>query len=110
MIQIFGTIDKPLSNSYFNAAEKGGGLFLFLSNLFKLAGTIAGIIMVIQLIMAGYMYLSSEGDPKKATQAWTKIWQSIVGLLIIAAAFVIAGLVEKFTGIKILNPEIYGPN
>ena len=109
MIQIFGNIKAPITNQYFTDAN-GGGLFLFLSNLFKLAATIGGIVMLIQLILAGFMYLSSEGDPKKSVQAWTKIWQSIVGLLVIAAAFIIAGLVEKFTGIKILNPEVYGPN
>jgi len=110
MIQIFGSIKPPVANNKYFTAANGGGFFLFLSNLFKLAGTIAGIVMLVQFITAGYMYLSSEGDPKKASQAWAKIWQAIVGLLIIAAAFIIAGLVEKFTGIKILNPEVYGPN
>jgi cytochrome bd-type quinol oxidase subunit 2 len=109
MIQIFGSIKAPVDNQYFNYT-KGEGLFLFISNLFKFAGVIAGIYMVIQLITAGYLYMSTEGDPKKATQAWTKIWQSILGIVIIASAFIIAGLVERFTGIKILNPEIYGPS
>ncbi len=109
MIQIFGNIKPPVNNNYFTNPD-GRGFFLFLSNLFKFAGVIAGIYMVIQLITAGYLYISSEGDPKKSLQAWTKIWQSILGIVIIASAFIIAGLVEKFTGIKILNPEIYGPN
>ena len=109
MIQIFGSIKAPVNNQYFTAT-KGEGLFLFISNLFKFAGVIAGIYMVVQLITAGYLYMSTEGDPKKATQAWTKIWQSVLGIVIIASAFIIAGLVERFTGIKILNPEIYGPN
>lgn len=108
-MQLFGSIKAPIANNPYFTTTKGEGLFLFLSNLFKLAATIGGIVMLIQLITAGFMYISSEGDPKKAAQAWAKIWQSALGLVIIAAAFIIAGLVEKFTGIKILKPEVYGP-
>lgn len=103
---IFGSISNPLPKY---ASTQGEGLFVFISNLLKLVGTVAGIFMVFQIIMAGYKYISANGDIKQTEAAWGQIWQSIVGLVIIAAAFVIAGLVERFTGIKILNPTIYGP-
>ena len=103
----FGTVANPLAGKYDSA--NGQGLFLFLSNIFKLIGTLAGIYMVFQIIMAGYNYISAAGDAKKTEAAWNQIWQSILGLVIVASAFVIAGLVERFTGIKILNPTIYGP-
>ena len=104
---IIGTVTDP--NSQYSGAN-GAGLFKFMSNLFKLVGTIAGIYMIIQFILAGYQYITASGDPKKAEAAWTQIWQSIVGMVIIASAFVIASVVERFTGIKIINPTIYGPN
>jgi hypothetical protein len=103
---LFGNISNPLSA--YNQPN-GAGLFVFISNIFKLIGTLAGIYMVFQIIMAGYQYISAAGDAKKTEAAWNQIWQSIVGLVIIASAFVIAGLVERFTGIKILNPTINGP-
>jgi hypothetical protein len=52
------------------------------------------------------------GDSKKMTQAWDRIWQSLVGLVIIVASFVIAALVGLlFFGDAgfILSPRIYGP-
>lgn len=104
---IFGTVDNPLAGKY--DSTQGEGLFKFLSNIFKLVGTLAGIYMVFQIIMAGYKYISAQGDAKQTEAAWAQIWQSIVGIVVIASAFVIAGLVERFTGIKILNPTIYGP-
>jgi hypothetical protein len=104
---IFGTVANPLAGKY--DSTSGEGLFAFISNIFKLIGTLAGIYMVFQIIMAGYGYISANGDPKKTEAAWAKIWQSVVGLVIIASAFIIAGLVERFTGINILNPVIYGP-
>jgi len=109
MFAIFGTIDKPLNNALFNSGSQGQGLFLFISNLFKVVGVIAGIYMVFQFIFAGYMYLSAEGDVKKTLLAWTKIWQSVLGFVIIASAFVLAALIGRITGINILAPEINGP-
>jgi len=41
--------------------------------------------------------------------AWAKIWQSLLGLLVIASSFVLAGLAERLTGINIINPDIHGP-
>jgi len=104
--QIVGSISNPLPN--YNST-KGEGLFLFLGNVLKLCGTIGGIYMIIQLIIAGFGYISASGDTKKTEASWAQIWQSIVGMVIIASAFVIASVVERFVGIKILAPTIYGP-
>jgi hypothetical protein len=102
-----GTIGNPFPTKY--PGTEGQGLFIFLGNVLKLTGTIGGIYMIIQLITAGFGYISASGDVKKTDAAWTQIWQSIVGMVIIASAFVIASVVERFTGIRILSPKIYGP-
>lgn len=102
----FGKIYNPLPQY---VSPKGEGLFLFLGNIFKLVGTIAGIYIIIQFITAGFTYISADGDPKKIQQAWEKIWQSILGIIIIASSFIIAAIIERFTGISILTPKIYGP-
>lgn len=104
--QVIGGIQNPLPKY---ASTQGQGLFLFLGNVLKLVSTIAGIYMIIQIIIAGYNYINAAGDLKKTEAAWAQIWQSIVGMVIIASAFVIASVVERLTGIKILSPVIYGP-
>lgn len=108
--QVIGGVNPPTGLKYVNAGTQGQGLFLFISNVFKLVGTIAGIYMIFQLINAGYGYINASGDPKKTELAWAQIWQSLMGMVIIASAFVIASLITRFTGIEILNPTIYGPN
>jgi len=106
MIGIFGTINNPTKY----ASEDGSGLFSLLSNLFKLVGAVAGIFFVIQIIMAGFGYLSANGDPKKTEVAFAKIWQSLIGLAIVSVAFVLASFIGKILGIdNILTPTIYGP-
>lgn len=105
MIGLFGTIQNPTKY----ASDQGSGLFTFLSNIFKLATAIGGIYLIVQIILAGFQYISASGDVKKTEAAWAQIWQSLLGLVIIAAAFIIAGVVGRLTGINILTPTIYGP-
>ena len=106
MIGLFGTIQNPTKYT----STQGQGLFDFLGNVLKLAAVIGGILMIVQIIMAGFDFISASGDAKKVEAAWAKIWQSLIGLIIIAGAFIIAGLVGRLTGINILSPQIYGPN
>ena len=99
---MFGTIENPTGYQSVN----GSGIFLLLNNVFKLAGVVAGIFFIFQLITAGYGYLSSNGDPKKTEAAWAKITQSLIGLIIVASAFVIASVVGSFLKIDFINGTI----
>jgi len=91
---------------------EAGGLGSFLNNILMLISTVAGLFALFNFIMAGYGYMSANGDEKKVQQAWAKIWQSLLGLGIVAAAFLIAALVGWifFKDVTfIINPKIYGP-
>jgi hypothetical protein len=105
MFGLLGTISNPTTYTDTN----GDALFHFISNVFNLAGVVAGIVLIVRLITAGYTYLSANGDPKKFQQASDTVVQSILGLVIVAGAFLLAGLVGRLTGIDVLNPVIYGP-
>jgi type IV secretion system pilin len=49
----------------------------------------AGIIAVIVIIIAGYMYTTSDGEPSKTKRAKDAIMGSIIGLVVIIMAFTI---------------------
>lgn len=104
----FGNITAPIANnSYFDSAN---GIFTLISNVLTFAGYIAGLIFLIQLIKAGFGYMSAAGDPKKAEAAWAKIYQSLIGIVIVASAFVITSVIGRFIGIdNILAPVIPTP-
>ncbi len=108
MLSLFGTIKPPQGVDKYASTSNGEGIFLFINNIFKIAVVIAGIYLVAQIIIVGYAYLNANGDPKKIAGAWEKIWQSILGLVIIVAAFAIAGLIGNFLGINILSPTLNG--
>lgn len=103
---IFGTITNPTKYG----STQGEGLFKFISVLFQLGGVIAGLFFAFNIISAGYMYLSANGDAKKTEQAWTKIWQSILGMVIVASAFVLTSAIGDLIGINVLKPIIKGPS
>ncbi|HAF64112.1 MAG: hypothetical protein UX85_C0008G0021 [Candidatus Beckwithbacteria bacterium GW2011_GWB1_47_15] len=90
MANVVGQLETS-QNPYGKLLE--GGLVSFLNNLVTLIITLAGIFTLINFIIAGYQYMSASGDPQRLAAAGNKILQSIIGLVVIAAAFIIAGLV-----------------
>jgi hypothetical protein len=102
---VVGPIDNPTRYP----SNGGSGLFDFMSNIFKLVGTIGAIYVVFQFLIAGYDYISAQGDSKKTELAWAKIWQSVLGLIIISSAFILSGVVERFTGLSATKIILWGP-
>ena len=112
MLNIFGKVEAPQGVRTYGELTNGSGLITFLGNLLLFIRVIAGIYALINLILAGLEYIGSDGDPKKTSQAWQKIYMSGLGLLVIVASFVIAAIIGyMFFGEwrSILMPEIYGP-
>ena len=64
-----------------------------LGNILDLVYFFGGVVAVIVIVVAGIMYTASEGDAEKTKRAKNMILYAIVGLLMIAMAFVITGFV-----------------
>jgi len=92
-LSTFGTIDPPSGIS--DVTDTSAGLINFLSNIITLLFTLSGLFVFINLILAGYLYLSAGGDPQKIAQAGNKILFSIIGLIIVVASFIIAALLGQ---------------
>lgn len=107
----FGQISPPPGIA--NYAGGGvQGIVLFANNILKLIIVIGGIMTFLNILLAGVAFITAAGDPKRIEQAWTKIWQSILGLVIIAGSFVIAAIIGWVlfgNATAILSPKIYGP-
>ena len=109
---IFGTISPPtevqtLIGIAGTEGDTGAGLCVLLNRIFTIIETAAGIFFVIQILLAGFAYISASGDQKKTEAAWAKIYQSIIGLLIVSSAFVLTQVIGNIVGMdNILNPTI----
>ena len=105
----FGTVNLPpeIASKYGgNAAQNIGRL---LNTFLQILIVGAGIYALINLVSAGYMFMSAGDDPKKVAGAWARIWQTLLGLAFSAGAFVLAAIFgELIFGDPtfILNPRI----
>ncbi len=117
MLQIIGEINPPPAIQKWLNISSGGsqqvpGLLYFANALLKLIITLAGLFAFLNIIIAGYQYMSAGGDSKKIGEATSKIWQSLMGLLLVAGSFVLAvifGWLLFGDATAILMPKIYGP-
>ncbi|MCG2691991.1 hypothetical protein L6272_04155 [Microgenomates group bacterium] len=97
---IFGNIQAPGTSGtsgrytkYGVLTDPGLGLAKFISNLLIFIITIAGLFTLVNFIIAGYLYMSSNGEPQKLMAAGNKMLQSLIGLAVISGAFIIAGII-----------------
>ena len=64
-----------------------------LEHILTLIYTWSSIVAVIVLIIAGYLFVTSRGDPSQMKRSKDAIRGAVVGLVIIAIAFVITRFV-----------------
>lgn len=116
---IFQLITNPISpppgiSKWIDKFGEGDvpGLIPFFNALLQLIIVLAGIFSFLNIIIAGYQFMSAGGDPKKIGEATSKIWQSLMGLLLVAGSFVLAvifGYLIFGDATAIISPKIYGP-
>lgn len=110
----YGQVNMPEFLKRFSpeGTVQGGGLIIFLNLAIQIFFVVAGIFAIWQFISAGWTFMSSGGDQKAIGQARDKILLSLLGLLIMASAFVLAGvfgLIIFGDVTAILQPKIVAP-
>lgn len=108
MLQVFGNITPPSPLAKFGLVETGA-IGNFLNLILKIVIVGGGIFALFNLVLAGYAFMGAGDDPKKMEAAWGKIWQTALGLIFMAGAFVLAaifGLLIYGDASAILNPKI----
>jgi len=110
--ELIGNIQNPLPSPYQTLVGEPGGLVLFFTNILRLVFIGAGIYAFINLIVAGFSFMTAAGDSKKITEAWNRIWQSLLGLVLIVGSFALASVFGQLVFGNpgfILSPKIFGP-
>lgn len=68
-----------------------------------------GIALFIMLLIGGFRYLTSRGDPKALDSAQKTITSAIAGLILIAVSYIFLRFVGAITGADVFNFYIYRP-
>jgi hypothetical protein len=77
------------SLSNLDPLKNAGGLQGIINSIFNIAYAAAGVIAVAYLIVGGYQYITSQGNPDATATAKGTIVNSIIGLIIILASYLI---------------------
>lgn len=70
-------------------------------NIVSVALGFAGIGLFIMLLIGGFKFITSGGDPKAAGAAKQTLTYAIVGMVLIACSFLIIRIIATFTGANI---------
>lgn len=109
---VFGNVQPPAGVAKYDDAAGGLGLILFVSNLIKLVTVGAGLLVVVNVVYAGFLYLSAPSDTATHTKVKDQLTFSVIGLAIIVASYAIAillGVVFFGNPTYIINPVVCGP-
>ena len=78
---------------------------MVISNIVEIFLLLVGVVAVIFLIYGGYMYITAGGNLEQAATAKTTIFNSIIGLAIVLAAWAIV----NFVGSQLTQTNQQGP-
>lgn len=106
MVELLYMWENCLDGQYQDVAQISCLEPLF-ARVVTVVAALAGIIFFIMLIVGGFRYLFSAGDPKKAEAAKGTLTAAFLGLILIVSAFVILRLLSSFTGLDLTTFQIF---
>jgi len=63
--------------------------------------TVLGFVSLIMVIVGGFKYITSQGDPKAISSARNTITWAIIGLVFVIISWLILVFIGKFTGLNL---------
>jgi hypothetical protein len=90
----FGTVPPPEGVKNIGGGQVAG-IGILVNIILKTLIVVAMVYAVINLVLAGYAYMSGAGDSKQISAASAKIWQTIIGILVAAGSVMLAGLIGQ---------------
>jgi hypothetical protein len=104
----FGPIQPPAGISNY-ADQPDVAIGQLVNTIIRVLIVGAGVYALINLVLAGYAFMSAGDDAKKVAGAWAKIFQTLIGLAVAAGAFVLAAIFGQLIfkdPLFILHPKI----
>ena len=92
-----------------NDVAKISDLKVVFENVVGYALGMAGIVLFILLLVAGFKYITSGGDPKATEGAKKTLTSAVIGLVVILISYLILVLIEVITGVEVTKFNIVIP-
>ena len=85
------------------------GLEGVFENVIGVALGFAAIALFIMLLVGGFKYITSGGNPKSLESARKTLTYAILGMVLVASAYLILRFIGVFTGANVENFQIVYP-
>ena len=72
-----------------------------LANIIRLLAPAAAIAVFVMILVAGFQFLTSGGDPKAVAAARTTFTYAILGVILVVVVWLILTLIQAITGVPI---------
>lgn len=82
------------------------GLECLFQNILQVLVPIAGIAFFAMFLVGGFKYITSAGDPKKASAATHTITMSFIGIIGVIVSWLILLFIQNFTGVNVTEFKI----
>ncbi|MBP7700877.1 hypothetical protein KA111_02325 [Candidatus Woesebacteria bacterium] len=87
----------------YTAGDGEAGFGLFMTRVLNIVLVVGSIIVLFYLVWGGLEWVSSGGDKSKVEAARTKITQSMIGLIVMAAAIALFVMLQGFLGVELFT-------
>ena len=85
------TLDKTGKATY--SSPDSADFFETLGIVFNIVLSVLGIVLLVIIIYAGFLWMTAGGKPDQVTKAKTMLANSIIGLVLIVASYAISQFV-----------------
>lgn len=90
---------NPAPNLPISATTKITDLFSGGFNLIDLIFFIIGLLFFANLVMVGWDFMMSTGEPKKVAAAGTRLINGFIGLIMVVTAYLVVKLITNVLGL-----------
>ncbi len=90
-------------SGFTDAPAKISQLDLIFENLFFAAGGAAGLILFVIIIVSGFEFITSGGEPGKVEKAKNTFTWAVYGFIFISISILILGTIEVLTGVTFIT-------
>lgn len=101
--KVYAAATNVVTNSVDTAKIPYQDLGQLIGTLLQVAIIVSGLAAFAFLLLGGFQYVTSGGDKTQAEAARDKITYAIIGMVIIAAAYAGARVIETIFGVSIVS-------
>ncbi len=100
------SLPNPVFAQWGSPYEEGGvatikGFEIVFEKILNVVVELAVVVLFVLLVIGGFKFLTSGGDPKATESAKNTLTYALLGLVLLIGIWLILNFIEYFTGIQV---------